>query len=266
MPLYLREIVANKRSFFIWSAVLIAFNIIVFSFYRSFIRRLVDLQKLLENYPEVLVKLMGGDRLDLTNILHFYAAEICLFVALVGSIYAMILGTGIISKEEDYKTIEFLLAQPLSREKIITSKGLSVLSYIIFYNILLFLSNYIMLEILKTEEYSLKLFFLLSLGIFLLHLTFASIGFFISVFVKRARASMSISLGVVFGTYSLSVASALSEKLEVVKYLSPFKYMEAADIIINGRIDIINIIIIATIILFTVGGTYIFFHKKDIYS
>ncbi len=263
MAVYLREISLNKKSFFIWAAAIIGLNIMVFSVYPSFSETMVNIQ---ENFPEALVKIVGGDRLDLSNILHFYAMEIYLFVTLLGSIYAMMLGSGTISREEDYKTIEFLLAQPLSRENIITAKALGVLSYIVLLNILLFSSTYGLLEAFKKDDYSITAFLLLSLGAFLLHTTFASLGLLVSVFVKRARTSMSISLGVVLGTYFLSVASSISSKLDILRYLSPFKYVEAAGIITSGRIDALYAIIIAAIIAISTAGAYAYYHRKDIYN
>lgn len=266
MALYLRELSYNKKTFFIWAGVLIALNLMVFALYPSFKANIIDLENILKSYPEVLVKLVGGDSLDMSDILHFYAIEIYLTVTLIGSIYAMLLGSAILSREEDDGTMEFLLARPISREKIITFKALGVLSYVVFFNMALMLSTYIMLQAFGKGDYSFRLFTLLSLGVFLLHLTFAYTGFMISVFIKKARASISISLGVVFGTYALSAASSISSKMEVFKYFSPFKYVEAASIIGNGRIESVYLIIISGIIIATIGSTYFFFHKKDIYS
>ena len=213
MAVYLREISSNKKSFFIWAAAMIAFNIMIFSVYPSFSETMTGFQ---ENFPEALLKAVGADRLDLSNILHFYGMEIYLFVTLLGSIYAIILGSGTISREEDYGTIEFLLSQPLSREKIVTAKVLAAFSYIVIFNILLCLSTYGMLEALAKDGYGIRAFLLLSLGAFLLHLTFAALGILISVFIKRARTSISLSLAVVLGTYFLSVASSISGKLDAL--------------------------------------------------
>ena len=266
MPIYKREIISNRKSFLIWIIIIVALNAMIFSVYPSFASQAGGLEELIKSYPETFIKAFAVDILDLTNILHYFGMEIYLFITLLGSIYAMILGSGIISKEEDEKTIEFLLAKPVSRTKIITSKILAVLSYIVLFNIMLFIANYIMMEVLKTGGFDIKVFILLSLGALLLHLTFAAIGLLISVFIIKARTVMSVSLGVVLGMYFLGLASSMSDKLTGLKYVSPFKYVDAADIIINAKIDYMYIIIMVLIIGFSLIGTYIFYRKKDIHN
>jgi len=264
MPIYLREISSNKKSFFIWLTVLIALNLTVFSVYPSVASQAENIELLMKSYPETFIKVFGVDRLDLTKILHFFGMEVFLFITLLGSIYSMILGSGIISKEEDDKTIEFLLAKPASRGKIITSKALSVLSYILFFNMGLFAADLGLMEAFKSNEFNMKIYLLLSLGAFLMHLTFAAAGLLISVFITRARALMSVSLGVVIGTYFLGIISSLSDRFDILKYISPFEYVNAADIINSAGIDYKYIIIMISIICLSVAGTYIFYRKKDI--
>lgn len=266
MPIYLREISSNKKSFFIWIIILILLILMTFSVYPSFANQAGNIEKFLKSYPDAFIKIFGVDRLDITKILHFFGMEVYVFITLLGSIYSMILGSGIISKEEDDKTIEFLLAKPVSREKIVTSKALSVLSYILFFNVILFIADFGILEAFKTDEFNIKIFALLSISAFLLHLTFAALGLFISVFITKARTLMSVSLGVVIGTYFLGLASSLSDRLDILKYISPFKYVDAIEIIINNKIDYKYIIIMVSIICVSVIGTYLFYHRKDIHN
>jgi len=264
MPLYLRELSDNKKTFFIWTAILIVMNIISFSVYPSIADASSDFQELLQNYPEAIIKLMSADQLDFSNILHFFGMEVYIFITLLGGIYAMILGSGILTKEQDDRTIEFLLAKPLSRKNIVNSKVMAVFTYLLVFNIILFISNYALLEVFKRDEYSLKIFMVLSLGGLMLHLTFAAISLFISSIIVKVRTAMSISLGVVLGMYFLSIISSISDKLSSLKYITPFRYVEAADLIINSRIDYIYIIIMVIIIVFFTSATYIYYSRKDI--
>ena len=245
---------------------MILLSLMTFSVYPSFANQGGSIEKLLKSYPDAFIKIFGIDRLDITKILHFFGMEVYLFITLLGSIYSMVLGSGIISKEEDDKTIEFLLAKPVSREKIVTSKALSVLSYILFFNVILFIADFGILEAFKTDEFNIKIFILLSISAFLLHLTFAALGLFISVFITKARTLMSVSLGVVIGTYFLGLVSSLSDRLDILKYISPFEYVNAIEIITNTKIDYKYIIIMVSIICVSVIGTYFFYHRKDIHN
>ena len=265
MLLYLRELSDNKKTFFIWTGTLIVINIIIFSFYPSIADEAASFKELLQSYPEVMLKIFGAHQLDLSNILHSFGVYSYLFISLLGSIYALSLGSEIIAKEQNDKTIEFLLAKPISRRSIITSKTMAVFTYILVFNLILFIFDYALLEIFKRDQYSIKLFVILSLGGLMLHLTYAAIGIFISSVITKVRTVMPISLGIVFGMFAISKASSISDRLSGLKYITPFSYVDATDIITNGRIDYIFIIIMIAIIAFFMSAAYVYYSRKDIY-
>ena len=264
MPIYLREMASNRRAFIIWAVIIVGLNAMAFYTYPSFADQADNIDELLKSYPEAVIKAVGGDKLDLTNILHYFGMNIYLFVTLLGSTYSMILSSGIISKEEDDKTIEFLLAKPVSREKIVTCKALAVLTYTLLLNIIMFITNYGMMEWLKRDEYSSSVFILLSLAALILQITFASAGLLLSVLVTKSRTVISVPLGIILGTYFMGTASALSEKLSGLKYFSLFKYVDAPDIIFNNSINGIYAAVMILIIMASTAGTYISYRSKDI--
>lgn len=264
MPIYLRELKSNRKSFIIWTIIIVAFNAMMFYTYPSFADQADKIDQLLRSYPEAVIKAVGGDRLNLTNILHYFGMNIYLFITLLGSTYSIILSSGIISKEEDEKTIEFLLAKPVSREKVVTFKALAVLTYIILINTVMLATNYGMIESLKRYEYSIRIFLLLSLAAFFLQLTFASIGLLLSVFITKSRTVISVSLGVVLGSYFFGTASVLSDKFNGLKYVSLFKFVDAPDIIFNESINGIYLLVMALVVVVTSAGTYVTYRSRDI--
>jgi len=264
MNIYLRELKVNLKSLIIWSTTLAALGILVMSFFPTIAREAETFEKLLESMPKSLLTAFGLEKISMTDILGFYATKHYITVTLFGSIFAIILSSGILSKEESDKTIEFLLSKPVNRSEIITRKLLSYVTIIFIFNIVVSIALYITLQIVKIEDFSIKSFILLSVGPLLLHLTFASIGFLLSVFVTKSKTVLSVSLGIVLVTYFLSIASALSKKLDFLKYLSPFKYVDATDIITTEKIETKYLVIMAAIIIITITLTYVFYNKKDI--
>ena len=164
-------------------------------------------------------------------------------VILFGSIYAAILGSGIMAKEEEEKTIEFLLARPVSRDQILTGKLLSLLICLFFFNLFTGLSACAAFRSYVTVEYSRPVLFYLLAAPFLAHLTFASFGFLLSFFFTRRRSVLSSSIGMVLAFYFCDVMANLSEKMKFLGYLTPFRYVSAADIVFDGQIGWANILI-----------------------
>ncbi len=73
--------------------------------------------------------------------------------------------------------------------------------------------------------YDKKDFFILSFYCFLLMLVFGAIGLLASILIRRGRPISNIAVGVVLAAYVIDAASKLSDKLEYIGYISPFKFV-----------------------------------------
>lgn len=264
MNLFNREIKKNFKSFLIWLIILVAVNGFMLAAFGTVSDIAKDTEKLLSQYPEAFVKAMSLDKFDMTNILHYFASRSYIMVTIFGSIYAVMFSSSILSKEESAKTIEFLISKPLTRNEIVTSKYLCVISYTCLFNLLFSFSNYGLMMIFKTSNFEVQPFLLISIGAFLIHLVFASIVFFISVFITNTKAVISVSFGVVFITYFFSILSSLKENLSFFRFLSPFSYYGAEDLAVKASINNIYLLISISVIFITTILTYIFYSKKDI--
>lgn len=264
MIIFIREWKRNLKALIIWTISIGLFVFLIMSVYQSFADSQSNLQELLKNYPEGFLAAFGIDRMDISNVLGFYGMEGYLMITLFGGIYAMLLSSNILAKEENEKTIEYLLAKPVTRTNILNSKiGLTIFNLFLF-NILNSIATFIAFEMYKMDDYDKGTFLLLMVGPFLLHLTFASIGLLMSVFVTKAKTIYSTSIGFVLVTYFISVLANLSDKLEFFKYFSPFKYVDAADIVTTGSLNVTYLLIMTFIIIIGISLTYVLYTKKDI--
>jgi len=261
--IYWRELSVNRKAMLIWSVILAGLGILVLAFFPTIAQQAESIQQLMAGMPKGLMEAFGMEKISVTDIMGYYATKQYTTLTLFGSIYAIILASGILSKEENDKTIEFLLSKPVSRSKIISAKLLSIITIIIIFNLLITVIMYISLEAVKTADYSLKVFLLLSLAVLLLQLTFACLGFLASVIIRRSQNVLPFSLGLVMVSYFLGIASVLSEKLDFLKYLSPFKYVDAVDILSQQRIDPTYLVIMVLIDVIAVAMSYYLYRRKD---
>jgi ABC-2 type transport system permease protein len=259
-----RELRKAQKALWIWFAVLGGLILMMLSMYPEFSKSTESINELLESYPEALKSAFNMDQLGFETVIGFYAIEGYLFATLFGSIFAVMLAANIVVKEESDKTAEFLLAKPITRKEVITEKLLAVFLAITEFNLLLSLITFIGFNIGSDEAIDTAVFILICIGPFLLHLTFASIAFLISTIMKKSRNIISISLGIVFITYFLNILSSISDKLEFIKYVSPFEYVDAAALINDQAISSIYLVIMAVIIGLTVTLSYNVYQKKDI--
>lgn len=263
MALFLRELKRNGRSFMIWTLSLVGSSVLMMMLFPYMQSNMSEMMRnMTGSMPEGMINALNLG-LDFTKVLPFFA-YLFQYLILFSGIYAMQLGAGILSREEGEKTIEFLLAKPVTRTGVITSKLACMLSYLTVFNIIFAAADYAAVRGVSDQEFSMKLFLLMHIGQLLLQLVFALAGLLISVFVTRTATIYPLSVGVVLCMYFISVLSGISDKLESLKYFTPFEYTMPSDIIRSGRIEPVNWLIIAVVLLFCTAGTYVFYNRKDI--
>lgn len=150
-------------------------------------------------------------------------------LTLIGSIYAAILGSTILLKEENDKTIIFLYSKPISRKKIVTQKLLVGLSYLVLFNIAIAITSLIGLII--SNDFNITKWIYLTILPLLLHLLYFVLALFISTFLKKTSKSIMFNLGILLLSYFMQVISSLSSKIDFLKYLSPFYYTNSRTVL-----------------------------------
>lgn len=262
--IFKREISRNLKSLIIWSIVLGGLVLLMLSIYPQFNMNNESMKELLNAYPESLKKAFSMDKLDMGTILGFYGIEVYMITTLFGSIFAALLASNIIAKEENEKTVEFLLSKPVTRTQIVTEKLLALSANILILNSITAIISIIGFKFASNEQVAMKTFSLLVIATILLHFTFATISFFMSTIIKKNRNILATSLGLVFVCYFFGIISGVSDKFQNLKYLSPFKYVDAGDILKANAIEPLYILIMVTIMVISVALTYAVYRRKDI--
>jgi ABC-2 type transport system permease protein len=119
----------EQRSLLGWIAGLIGFCIIMLAIYPT-IHGNQGFSKLLEAYPESLKKLFNVA--DYTTGPGYLRSEVFSFMApLLIAIFAILWGSDLIAGEEDRRTIDLLLANPITRRRVVIEKWLALCTGII---------------------------------------------------------------------------------------------------------------------------------------
>lgn len=264
MLLFKRDFRRNFKSLLIWTLIMAGLMLMMLSIYPQFAKQQEALDQMINVLPEAMLKAFNMDKLNMNTVLGYYAVECYIMITLVGSIYAAMLGSSILSKEESGKTIEFLLSKPITRTSIVSQKLLLVVTNLVIFNADIALVNLLGFSFSKNTGFDMKAFILLTIGPLLMHILFAFVAFMISSIIHKSRNTVSISLGLVFITYFLNLVASMSEKFDFLKYFSPFKYIDSADLIIDKAIKAEYLVIMIAVITVSAVVTYAVYHKKDI--
>lgn len=264
MNIYWREIKAHRKSLIIWSIGIIFMVASGMSKYTSLYSSGHSMEKLMADMPKSMQVIMGAGSFDLSLATGYYGV-LYLYLLVMATIHAVMIGANIIAKEERDKTSEFLFVKPVSRKQIITSKLAAAFSNIVVFNLVTLISSILIVsKFSKGEEDVTNEISILMTGMFFLQLLFMMIGSGIAALMKNPKRAASLSTGILLITFILSIAIDLNEKLESLKFFTPFKYFEAKNIMYGGDLDVKFVLITVTLIFSLLVMTFVFFQKRDL--
>jgi ABC-2 type transport system permease protein len=264
MNMFLREMKAHQKSLIFWCIGVILMVTTGMSKYTSMSGSRDTMNELMADMPKSLQAIMGTGVFDLSKASGYYGV-LFLYLVLMATIHSVLLGANIISKEERDKTSEFLYVKPVSRRKIISSKLAAALSNIVVINMITFISSILILaKYSNGEEGLIGDVGILMVGMFLLQLLFMVIGTGFAAVMRNPKRASSIATGTLLVTFILSIAIDLNEKLDVLKYFSPFKYFEAKNLMYGGGLEGVFVILTVVLITILLIVTYLFFSKRDL--
>lgn len=264
MNIFLREMKAHRKSLIIWSIGVLFMVAAGMGKYTAYSNTDQSFNDLISQMPRGLQTLFGAGAFDLSQVTQFYGVFF-LYLVLMTTIHAVMLGANIIAKEERDKTAEFLFVKPASRNQIITAKLLAALVNIVVVNLVTSLSSIGIVGAYSKGEPVTGDIIILMVGMFILQLVFMVIGTGIAAVRKNPKTSASLATGILLVTFILSIAIDLNEKLESLKYFTPFKYFEAKGLLLGGGFEPIFVILSVAIIAILVSVTYVFYKKRDLH-
>jgi len=223
LNLFLKESKNNIKGTLITSLIVVLYTAFTFFVYASMKTIISQVTDFYYTLPQSLRVFLNFSQWD--NVLGYYVTYFVYFIPIITGCYSIILGTKLLSKEEQNKTAEFLLSRPLSRNQIISSKLFTFFIHILGINLLAFITALFGSGLISDWEFNLKSLIILHTYGYLICLFFGILGFFITVVMKRAKAITGIGIGIVLGTYFFDVMIRVFGKVQFLLYLTPFKYI-----------------------------------------
>jgi ABC-2 type transport system permease protein len=262
MNLIKQEIKFNLKSTIIWIASISIMLILILSLHPIAIQKMSMMDEMIKQFPEEILRAFNLNNYNFNNIINYFSYEFQ-YILLAGCIFGSILGSSIIAKEENNKTINFLYSKPISRVNIIINKLIVIFIYILGFNLLLYLLTILLMHIVSNQSIDNILVMKIFIGQGLAQLTFAYIGSLLATILKRPTYISAISSGIVIITYMLGMISKITDKVKYLLYISPMHYVIPDEIVSNGTIELKYIIIMITTIIISIISSIIIYRKKD---
>ena len=263
MNIFFRELKANLKSLLIWSAVLVLLIVISAAKFSAFAGD-ESMLAILDTMPKAMMDAFSMRAFNLTTLIGFYGLMF-IFFGLMGAMAAAMWGSDIISKEERNKTVEFSLVLPVSRSQVITAKALAALVNCIVYVLITWGISLVAVTKFNPDQ-AFKDFLALEMqAMFVIELIFLALGLLLGCAMKQYKRSGSTAVAIILTAYFVSVFSGLQEKLNFLKYFTPFKYFDAAVMLRDGKLDGMYLLLSAGIIVVCMVAAYYTYNKRDLY-
>lgn len=195
-----------------------------------------QLQSMLQNAQGVVRGLVSGDA-PLTTLDGWISGyALGSWIALPFVIFTALFVAGIIMREMDRRTLEFVLALPVSRTQVIVSRwlvfasSLAVVHFALFLGVVAGVSA--VAQTASPERYAVAL-----VNSFFLYLFIGSLLLLVSLFIDDYGPGTGALLGVGLGLFFVYVAlDAAAGALEKVRELLPFSQYDVQSIVIKGTV------------------------------
>ena len=203
----------------------------------------------------------GMDRLNFGTLTGFYAVECGNILGIGGALYAAMTGAGILAKEEQTGTAEFLLTHPVTRFAVTAGKLAALMLQILILNVLVYgMAIACVAAIGDTIPW--KELTLLHLAYLLVQVELGGICFGISAFCRRG--SLGAGMGLAIGMYFVNILANITEEAEFLKYITPYGYAEGADILAEGKLNATYVLIGMTLCAAGIAAAFWQYRRKDI--
>ncbi len=253
----------RKVSVIWWSLAIFLLIFINMIFYPSFKDQAAELQKSFSNLPEATLQFIGGSADFFTPVGFLNSQIYFLMLPLLLGVLSIGLGSSLLGREEQDKTIEVLLSKPIARDKLLSAKALTgviILGLVSLVGLMVVLTTSKMVDL----EISSGTIIVASVACFLVTLSFGAVAFVLAATGKARSASIGVATFVGLGGYIISSLAGTVDWLKTPAKLFPFHYYETESIL-RGSTNWWHLALLGLVSVTLFWLALIAFRRRDIH-
>jgi beta-exotoxin I transport system permease protein len=228
--LFFKTLRDSRKSLFWWSVGVVGFVAFALAFYPA-IKSEPSLNQI---YAQSKALQAFAGTADITSPAGYLTREVYAITGpIVLIVYGIILGTGLVAGEEGRKTLPLLLAQPVSRVRVIWDKFAAMKVALLLVAVLTFVSIAVFAPLFQLDGLDYGKMAVATGMMFLVGLAFGAIGFLIGAATGNRGLAGGVAGALAFAMYILNTLSGLVESLEPYKWSSLFYYLDANNALVQ---------------------------------
>lgn len=258
--IFLKTIYQKRWPLLGWCIVIIAMTMLTTMIFPTFRDTFgASLQEVPESMRAFL-----GDSDTYKTLAGFVDVQVISQMVFLTIIMSVIMGVGLIAGDEQDKTLQSLLAQPVKRSAVFWQKYFALVLLLAIASLSIFVAVFLS-AILINESISWWQMLQATFGIFIITLVFGSLSYALGAITGKKGLSGSLIGMLAFVSYLITSLAVSVDWLKNIDKLSPFHYFNTPDIsIIKYGLDVSNIGFLLFIIIFSVILGLLVFLRRDI--
>jgi len=232
IPIILAELRQRRWSMLWWTLGISAFLILTLAVYPSFRSQAPQLDASLQSIPKAARNLFTDTGNFLSPIGYLSSQVYYLLLPLLMSFLAISLGSSLIAREEQQRTIELLLARPVSRAALLCGKAIAGFITLITVSAAVAAVASTAVGLIGFDGVRPQNVLLATLMCALLALLCGTVAFTLTAIGRLGRgASIGVAVLVALGGYIVSSLDGMAPWLRWAAQLLPFHYYHPAEIL-----------------------------------
>ncbi|HML22674.1 MAG TPA: ABC transporter permease subunit [Aggregatilinea sp.] len=252
-----------RKSLMWWAILMFLFSLYYMALFPSLQESSEDIQSYIDNLPDSMMALMGGE-MDMTTVNGFLAAEaFSFFYPIFLLAFGIAYGTGLMGGEEESRTLEVLLATPIARWRVVLEKFAALVVFTAVVLLSIYLGFVAGALVSGVDEMSYGDVLAGTYNMLPLTLFFAALAQCLLA-VRGGRGSATgIAAGLAAGTYLLHSMAEVAGIPEWLQRISPWYYYNGARAIVDG-FSTGNVILLLALGAALVGVSLWGFQRRDL--
>lgn len=246
--IFLKTLRDQRRSLLYWGFGLVALAAIMALVYPN-VSKIDSLNDYLNQLPEGMKTMfIGSGMVDYTTPVGYFSTELFSFmVPLLFLIYGVGAGAGAIAGEEEKGTLDFLLAVPVPRRRVVVSKFAAVVVSMLVLALLFWTGMAVFVTALGIDISLVKIAEA-TFNAIMVAVVFSALALFVGCLKGNRGVSLGISVGLAVATYLLNTLGNMVDWMKDYRFLSPFYHYMEPNVLQNG-IDAGHLMVLAGLVI-----------------
>jgi ABC-2 type transport system permease protein len=251
------------KGFVWWSIGLAGFVALIVSVYPT-VHSNPALKRLSEDYPKALQAFIAfGGQVDYSSAAGYLGIELfSLMVPLLFLVAAIATGAGTIAGEEERGTLETLLANPVSRTRVVLEKSLALALEIVGLGLVLWLALWVG-ALAVGMDISVGHLAAATLAAVLLAIAYGEIAVLVGAASGRRSLTIGVTAAIAVAAYLVNGLAPLVDALEGPQKLSPFYHYAAGDPLRRG-VSLSHLAVLVGIAIVATTLAPLVFARRDV--